>query len=191
MERAPAGAAPGRTLRVLLRHAALPDLDRARSDVRLGVHRRGHRRAAVHPDRLHRLSAAHAARAHVHQGQQKAGEADQDVRPLGFTGFLLLMPLALTSTKGWIRRLGKRWVTLHRLVYVSTLFGIIHFFWVTKADNRWPMFALGVWAVLMTLRLAWWLRSQRARGEGLGPAQRSSKSPSPPPPPPRKRGLTT
>jgi sulfoxide reductase heme-binding subunit YedZ len=100
---------------------------------------------------------------------------------IGFTGFLLLIPLALTSTKGWIRRLGKRWVTLHRLVYVSTLLGIIHFFFVTKADDRWPMFALGVWAVLMTLRLAWWLRTRAA--------QRSSSS-SPPPPPPPNRGLT-
>ena len=84
---------------------------------------------------------------------------------IGFSGFLLLLPLALTSTKGWIRRLGKRWVTLHRLVYVAALFGIIHFFWVTKADNRWPMLCLGIWAVLMTLRLAWWLR---ARGAGRG-----------------------
>ncbi len=81
---------------------------------------------------------------------------------IGFTAFVLLIPLAVTSTKGWIRRLGKRWVTLHRLVYVAPLLGIIHFFWVTKADNRWPTFALGVWAVAMTLRLAWWLRGRRA-----------------------------
>jgi sulfoxide reductase heme-binding subunit YedZ len=79
---------------------------------------------------------------------------------IGFLAFLLLLPLALTSTKGWIRRLGKRWVALHRLVYVAALFGIVHYYWVTKADDRWPTFALGVWAVLMTLRLAWWLRSR-------------------------------
>jgi sulfoxide reductase heme-binding subunit YedZ len=88
---------------------------------------------------------------------------------IGFTGFLCLVPLALTSTKGWIRRLGKRWVTLHRLVYVAALFGIIHFFWVTKADNRWPMLCLGVWSVLMVLRLAWWLRSQRRPAAGARP----------------------
>jgi sulfoxide reductase heme-binding subunit YedZ len=87
---------------------------------------------------------------------------------IGFTAFLLLIPLALTSTRGWIRRLGKRWVTLHRLVYVSALLGIIHFFWVTKADNRWPMFALGVWSVLMVLRLAWWMKSGRASGSRRG-----------------------
>jgi sulfoxide reductase heme-binding subunit YedZ len=80
---------------------------------------------------------------------------------VGFTAFVLLLPLALTSTKGWIRRLGKRWVALHRLVYAAALLGIVHFYWVTKADDRWPTFALGVWAVLMTLRLAWWLRSRR------------------------------
>lgn len=82
---------------------------------------------------------------------------------IGFTAFLLLLPLALTSTKGWIRRLGKRWVALHRLVYAAALLGVIHFFYVTKADDRWPMLCLGVLAVLMTLRLAWWLRVRRGR----------------------------
>jgi methionine sulfoxide reductase heme-binding subunit len=83
---------------------------------------------------------------------------------IGFTGFLLLIPLALTSTKGWIRRLGKRWVTLHALVYVATVLGVIHFFFVTKADDRWPMLCLGIWAVLMVLRLAWRIRAQGDRG---------------------------
>jgi sulfoxide reductase heme-binding subunit YedZ len=82
---------------------------------------------------------------------------------VGFTAFLLLIPLAVTSTKGWIRRLGRRWVTLHRLVYAASLLGIIHFFWITKADDRWPTFALGVWAVAMVLRLAWWVRSRSGR----------------------------
>jgi sulfoxide reductase heme-binding subunit YedZ len=82
---------------------------------------------------------------------------------IGFIGFLLLIPLAITSTKGWIRRLGRNWVRLHRLVYVATVLGIVHFFWVTKADNRWPTFALGVWGVLMALRAAWALKGRRAR----------------------------
>jgi sulfoxide reductase heme-binding subunit YedZ len=82
---------------------------------------------------------------------------------IGFVGFLLLIPLALTSTKGWIRRLGRHWVRLHRLVYVAAVLGIIHFFWVTKADNRWPTFALGVWGVAMVLRGAWWLKTRRER----------------------------
>ena len=91
---------------------------------------------------------------------------------IGFVAFLLLLPLALTSTKGWIRRLGKNWVRLHRLVYVATVLGIVHFFWVTKADNRWPTIALGVWGVLMTLRAAWALKGRRARsaaGRGVTP----------------------
>ena len=87
---------------------------------------------------------------------------------VGFTAFVLLVPLALTSTKGWIRRLGKRWVTLHRLIYVSSLLGIIHFFWITKADDRWPTVALVVWGGLMSVRAGWWLKSRmrpsRTRG---------------------------
>jgi sulfoxide reductase heme-binding subunit YedZ len=91
---------------------------------------------------------------------------------IGFVAFLLLIPLAITSTKGWIRRLGRNWVRLHRLVYVATVLGIVHFFWVTKADDRWPTIALGVWSVLMTLRAAWALKGRRARsaaGRGVTP----------------------
>jgi sulfoxide reductase heme-binding subunit YedZ len=103
-------------------------------------------------------------------------EKDLIKRPyilIGFTAFLLLVPLALTSTKGSIRRLGKKWVTLHRLVYVAALLGVIHFFYVTKADDREPTLGLGVWSVLMTLRLAWWLRVRRRRmSEGTEPALR-------------------
>jgi sulfoxide reductase heme-binding subunit YedZ len=87
---------------------------------------------------------------------------------IGFVAFLLLIPLAITSTKGWIKRLGKNWVRLHRLVYVSTVLGIVHYFWVTKADNRWPTFALGVWGVAMGLRAAWWLKGRRARSSAGG-----------------------
>ena len=83
---------------------------------------------------------------------------------VGFSAFVLLIPVAATSTKGWIRRLGKRWVTLHRLVYVSSLLGIIHFFWITKADDRWPTVALSVWIVLMSLRAVQWFRPARKFG---------------------------
>jgi sulfoxide reductase heme-binding subunit YedZ len=93
---------------------------------------------------------------------------------VGFTAFLLLIPLALTSTKGWIRRLGRNWVRLHRLIYVAAVLGIVHFFWVTKADDRWPTFALGVWAVAMVLRAAWWLKARRARSARTGGAAPSS-----------------
>ena len=74
---------------------------------------------------------------------------------VGFTAFLLLLPMAVTSTRGWIRRLGKNWTRLHRLVYVAVLLGIVHFFWITKADDRWPTRALIVWALLMAYRVPW------------------------------------
>lgn len=57
----------------------------------------------------------------------------------GFTGFVLLVPLAITSTSAMIRRLGKRWQQLHRLVYVAALAGVIHFYWLVKADIRRPV----------------------------------------------------
>jgi len=81
----------------------------------------------------------------------------------GFTAFVLLIPLALTSTKGWIRRLGKRWQRLHRLVYLSAGLGVLHFFWkaASKADVREPLIFAGVLAILMIARLPIWLRRKR------------------------------
>jgi len=57
----------------------------------------------------------------------------------GFTGFVLLIPLAITSTTGMIRRLGKRWRQLHRLVYIAAAAGVLHFYWLVKADIRRPL----------------------------------------------------
>jgi sulfoxide reductase heme-binding subunit YedZ len=58
---------------------------------------------------------------------------------IGVLAYLLLLPLAITSTNGMIRRLGKRWQTLHRLVYLAAMCGVIHFVWLVKADMplRW------------------------------------------------------
>lgn len=62
----------------------------------------------------------------------------------GFTGFVMMLPLALTSTAGWIRRLGgKQWRMLHRLIYVSATAGVVHFWWLVKSDIREPL-AYGV-----------------------------------------------
>lgn len=73
---------------------------------------------------------------------------------VGFTAFLLLLPLAVTSTKGWIRRLGsKRWQALHRLVYVAAALGVFHFLWLVKADTRWPVVFGVVLVVLLGARL--------------------------------------
>jgi sulfoxide reductase heme-binding subunit YedZ len=83
---------------------------------------------------------------------------------LGFAAFLLLVPLALTSTKGWIRRLGKRWAQLHRLVYVAAILAAIHFAWKVKVFTGDPVIYAAVLAVLLGFRVVWWLRSFRARG---------------------------
>jgi methionine sulfoxide reductase heme-binding subunit len=81
----------------------------------------------------------------------------------GMTAFALMLPLALTSTSGWIRRLGgKRWQKLHRLVYFSAAAGVVHFLWLVKADKRRPLEYGAVLAVLFTYRVATWLLS-RAR----------------------------
>jgi sulfoxide reductase heme-binding subunit YedZ len=71
----------------------------------------------------------------------------------GFTAFLLLVPLALTSTKGSIRRLGKRWQKLHRVVYLAAGLGVLHFLWLVKSDLREPLIFAAVFAVLMALRI--------------------------------------
>jgi sulfoxide reductase heme-binding subunit YedZ len=74
---------------------------------------------------------------------------------VGAAAFLLLVPLALTSTKGWIRRLGKRWQRIHRLVYPAAALGVLHYFWKVKADTFWPLVAGAVLAVLLLARVPW------------------------------------
>lgn len=74
---------------------------------------------------------------------------------VGFTGFVLLVPLAITSTTGWIRRLGgKRWQSVHRLIYFSAVAGVIHYYWLVKADVRKPLEYALVLALLMGYRVA-------------------------------------
>jgi sulfoxide reductase heme-binding subunit YedZ len=76
---------------------------------------------------------------------------------VGFTGFVLLIPLALTSTTGWIRRLGgKRWQALHRLIYFSAIAGVIHYWWLVKADVRDPLKYGAILGVLLGYRIAVW-----------------------------------
>jgi sulfoxide reductase heme-binding subunit YedZ len=78
----------------------------------------------------------------------------------GMTAFLLMLPLAITSTAGWVRRLGfVRWQRLHRLIYFSALAGVIHYYWLVKSDVREPLMYFGIWAVLMLYRLGVWLRT--------------------------------
>src|SRR5713101_4254800 len=76
---------------------------------------------------------------------------------VGFTAFVLLIPLALTSTAGSIRRLGgKRWQALHRLIYVSAIAGVIHYLWLVKADIRKPLQYAFVLGILLTYRVVVW-----------------------------------
>lgn len=73
----------------------------------------------------------------------------------GFTAFVLLIPLAITSTAGWIRRLGgKRWMRLHQLIYVSVVAAVIHFWWQVKSDIRKPLLFAVIVGVLLAYRAA-------------------------------------
>jgi methionine sulfoxide reductase heme-binding subunit len=83
---------------------------------------------------------------------------------VGFTGFLLLIPLALTSTAWSIRRLGgKRWQMLHRLIYVTAILGVIHYYWLVKSDVRKPLEYGFIVGILLAWRLGTWLIARRKR----------------------------
>lgn len=83
--------------------------------------------------------------------------ADVFKRPfitVGFTAFVLMIPLAITSTAGWIRRLGgRRWNLLHRLIYVTAIAGVVHYWWLVKADTSRPQNYAVIVALLLGFRL--------------------------------------
>jgi len=82
----------------------------------------------------------------------------------GFTAFVLMIPLAVTSTKGWIRRMGgKRWNVLHRLIYVSAVAGVIHYYWLVKSAITRPVFYGCLVALLLSIRVAYWAFGRRTR----------------------------
>jgi sulfoxide reductase heme-binding subunit YedZ len=72
---------------------------------------------------------------------------------LGFMAWLMLLPLAITSTSAWQRRLKRRWITLHQLIYPAAILGAIHYLWLVKADTREPLIYLGVLLGLLALRI--------------------------------------
>src|SRR5262245_51862333 len=79
---------------------------------------------------------------------------------IGFLALLMLIPLAVTSTNGMMRRLGKRWKQLHRLIYVITLLGVWHYWWQVKKDIREPLLYLSIAVVLLGWRV--WKRRPRS-----------------------------
>lgn len=72
---------------------------------------------------------------------------------IGIAAFVLLIPLALTSTKAMMRRLGGRWQRLHQLIYPAAILGVLHYYWLVKADVRMPLIFAGLLTVLLVLRL--------------------------------------
>jgi sulfoxide reductase heme-binding subunit YedZ len=90
---------------------------------------------------------------------------------VGFLGFLLLLPLAITSTAGWIRRLGgKRWQMLHRAIYFAAVCGVIHYYWKVKSDVRMPLFYGALVGILLLWRLGdWFFKRRSAAGAKLSP----------------------
>ena len=86
---------------------------------------------------------------------------------VGFTALLLLVPLAVTSTAGWMRRLGRRWQRLHRLIYPAAILGCVHYWWQVKADIREPL----IYATILLLLLGWRVRRARAAARARAPSQ--------------------
>lgn len=74
---------------------------------------------------------------------------------VGFSAWLLLIALAITSTKGMMRRLGRNWLRLHRLVYLISVLAVLHFYWLVKSDIREPLLYASVLGVLLSMRLPW------------------------------------
>ncbi len=80
----------------------------------------------------------------------------------GFLGFVLMIPLAITSTKGMIRRLGgKRWQRLHRLIYASATAGVVHYYWLVKSDITVPLRLAAILAALLLIRAGFWMRERQ------------------------------
>jgi sulfoxide reductase heme-binding subunit YedZ len=90
--------------------------------------------------------------------------ADIAKRPfitVGFLALVLMVPVALTSTDTWVRRLGyRRWQRIHQAVYVAGALAVVHFIWRVKLDVTQPLIYAAIFATLIALRLAWWLHKR-------------------------------
>jgi methionine sulfoxide reductase heme-binding subunit len=89
---------------------------------------------------------------------------------VGFTAWLLLLPLALTSTQWMMRKLKKNWLKLHKLVYAIGILGVVHYYWLVKSDVREPLMYAGILALLFAIRLKprlhSWLENRRVANHG-------------------------
>jgi len=93
---------------------------------------------------------------------------------VGFTAFVLLIPLAITSTAAWVRRLGgKRWLALHRSIYLCAMLGVIHYYWLVKSDVRKPLFYGFLVAILLLWRFREWLTRRRTAAHAHSTAVRT------------------
>jgi sulfoxide reductase heme-binding subunit YedZ len=80
---------------------------------------------------------------------------------VGMLGFLIMVPLAITSTNGWVRRLTwKRWQRLHRIVYLAPAAGVVHYLWLVKSDIRLPVMYGVLLGILMVCRIFVWIRTR-------------------------------
>ncbi len=100
----------------------------------------------------------------VHNFEVQAMWEDVAMRPyitVGMAGFLAMVPLAVTSTQGWVKRMGfQRWQKLHRLIYASAVAGVLHFWWLVKSDIREPLLYGAIFAVLFGFRIVVKLRAR-------------------------------
>ena len=85
---------------------------------------------------------------------------------VGMLGLVLMAALAVTSTAGWVRRLGfRRWQLLHRLIYFSAAAGVVHYYWLVKSDIRLPLMYGAILVLLMLYRAGQWLKKKRQRAQ--------------------------
>ena len=81
----------------------------------------------------------------------------------GLAAFLGMLPLAITSTAGWVRRMGgRRWQALHRLIYLSAVAAVVHYYWLVKSDIRLPALYGSLVGLLLLYRVVWWWWKRRA-----------------------------
>ena len=81
----------------------------------------------------------------------------------GMIAFVAMIPLAVTSTRGWIRRLGRRWQMLHRLIYLSAVAAAVHYLWKVKIMSGSPVYYALIIAALLAFRVAWQLKQRREK----------------------------